>query len=191
MIFTLHALALFFVTQQQPLPDAPQAKVTPTPLQIPAKTPPPNAASGASPDGSKADSEEPESGLTALDKLSAQDRFVVAGFLRQNLRPAVQKRWLEWMPAVAKGKRTWYGTVKNGKTGTVRIPFKMHKDGSITEIKLEDSSGDDQLDRAAMQAVKATGPLPIPKTLQKDSLWIRAVFMYNPKHIPPGAAQNN
>lgn len=178
------ALALF--AQQQPLPDAPKPKATPSPFQLPANTPPSRAVPASEPDGAKTkgDEDSADSSLVTLDKLSAEDRFVIKEFLGETLRPTVQRHWTALMPDIAKGKRTWYGTLKDGKTGTARITFKLHKDGSITDIKLTDSSGDDQLDRAAMQAVRDSAPLRLPNSFSKDWLSMRVAFIYNPKHPP-------
>jgi TonB family protein len=57
-------------------------------------------------------------------------------------------------------------------------------DGSITDIVLDTSSGDDQMDRAALQAVQDSQPLPLWDTIKSDGLRIHARFMYNPKHVP-------
>jgi protein TonB len=186
MILLAACVALTLSAQQPQLPDAPQPKATPTPFQAPADAPSRHADSAKEPETSKTkpDPDGPESSLVSLEKLSVQDRFIITEFFDQRLRPTVHKHWLELMPEIAKGKRTWYGTVKDGKIGTVNITFKLHKDGSITEIKIEDSSGDQQLDRAALQAVRSSAPMPLPGSFSRELLWMRTTFMYNPKHHP-------
>jgi protein TonB len=191
MNFALPAI-LVFLCVQQTLPDAPRPKATPTPVQLPATPPPPPPGSGADSDPAKTNQAPGEAdSLTVLDSLSAQDRFVITEFLGKKVRPTIGQHWNQLMPDIAKSKRTWYGTVKNGKTGTARITFKLHRNGAITDIALEESSGDDALDRAAMQAVKDSAPLLLPSSFSKDTLSMRTAFMYNPKHIPPGANRYN
>lgn len=53
------------------------------------------------------------------------------------------------------------------------IYFKIHKDGSVTELAVRETSGSDDFDRAAMRAVEASAPLPpLPVGYKKDWLGI-------------------
>ena len=95
------------------------------------------------------------------------------------------QRWNDVMPEEAKEHRTGLiKVVKKGKNGTVRVGFTLHKSGQITDITVDDSSGDKLLDQAAAKAVKDSQPLPLPKAFAKDQLRIRATFLYNPKRHP-------
>jgi TonB family protein len=47
-----------------------------------------------------------------------------------------------------------------GKKGLVAICFVVNKDGSISDIKISHSSGDEYLDKLAIDAIRTSNPLP-------------------------------
>jgi len=49
-----------------------------------------------------------------------------------------------------------------GWTGTVKVSFCIHENGSVTDIKIIDSSGYGLLDNNAADAIKRTAPFPRP-----------------------------
>lgn len=58
----------------------------------------------------------------------------------------------------------------------VLLYFRIQKDGTITELKLVETSGSEIFDDAAMLAVTASAPLPpLPKSYAKDSLGIHLI----------------
>jgi TonB family protein len=67
------------------------------------------------------------------------------------------------------------------KKGMVVIEFSILKDGSITGLKILQSSGDVALDRASYASITASNPLaPLPADFKGDYLTIRARYYYNP-----------
>jgi len=49
-----------------------------------------------------------------------------------------------------------------GWTGTVKVSFCVHENGSVTEVKIIDSSGYGLLDNNAVDAIMRTAPFPCP-----------------------------
>ena len=49
-------------------------------------------------------------------------------------------------------------------TGTARFAFVINQDGTIKNLKLEESSGHPELDEAAEKAIRRAAPFPIPPT---------------------------
>ncbi len=67
------------------------------------------------------------------------------------------------------------------KKGAVLLEFTIMKDGSVTGLKILQSSGDVALDRAAYAAITASNPMPqLPTDFKADFLTMRARFLYNP-----------
>jgi outer membrane biosynthesis protein TonB len=67
------------------------------------------------------------------------------------------------------------------KTGQVQIRFKVGPDGRLLpgSMKLEGTSGDVALDRAAWGALTGSNYPPLPREFHGPYLELRAVFMYN------------
>jgi len=175
----INFLVVLLMIAQQSLPSAPEPKPTPTPspFHLHDNDAPPQSS----------DSPSSASAVTK-EALSAPDRLALHEFMRQRVQPTIRRHWEALIPQSAKAKHTWYGTVKDGKVGVLEVTFTIHRDGSITDIKLEDSSGDDQLDRAALQAIKESAPLPLPGSFKKDAVRINSHFLYSPKHPAPAAS---
>lgn len=93
-------------------------------------------------------------------------------------------------------KSVWYGRIVKkkvvdgwfppyaaralGLTGRTIITFRIQQDGHITDIKVEDSSGNQSLDKAALFAVKSADPLPgLPSDYNYDTLGVIFSFWYN------------
>ncbi|RRA48317.1 energy transducer TonB [Acidipila sp. EB88] len=85
---------------------------------------------------------------------------------------ATKKAWYPIIPEVARPPIS--------KEGRVLIRFKILKDGSITEMKLEGPSGTVALDRAAWAGIVGAGPYPfLPKEFKGPFLELRFYFIYN------------
>ncbi|MCX8084835.1 MAG: TonB family protein [Calditerrivibrio sp.] len=69
-------------------------------------------------------------------------------------------------------------SVLKGEQGTVRIKFSILKDGTITNINLVSSSGYSALDRAAVDALKTMGKVPLPESFGLNILNVDGYFIY-------------
>jgi len=65
------------------------------------------------------------------------------------------------------------------KSGMVAIRFKVHSDGTVTDMTLEGRSGDTALDRAAWGAITGSNYPHLPKDFHGPYLELRAYFLYN------------
>lgn len=75
--------------------------------------------------------------------------------------------------------RNWTRPIKPDLDRTLRavVHFRIQKDGHLTEIVLEQPSGDASLDRSALRAIQDSNPLPpLPYQYGKDSLGVRFFF---------------
>jgi TonB family protein len=63
--------------------------------------------------------------------------------------------------------------------GQVLVYFSLQKNGTMTQINIESSSGHDILDKEVIRAVKASSPFPsFPASIKVSRLNIRAKFDY-------------
>ena len=61
------------------------------------------------------------------------------------------------------------------------MTFSISKDGNLLGVRLQDRSGYEILDMAALKAVKEAAPYyPFPLTIQREKLTIQANFIYTP-----------
>ena len=65
---------------------------------------------------------------------------------------------------------------KNTKSSGIVVRVKISKDGKLLENKIEESSGDDSLDKAALAAIAATKIQPLPDWHKIDSVITRIRF---------------
>ena len=75
--------------------------------------------------------------------------------------------------------RNWTRPIKPDLLRTLRavVRFKIQKDGHLSDIVLEQPSGDAALDRSALRAVQDSNPLPpLPYQYGKDSLGVHFFF---------------
>ena len=76
---------------------------------------------------------------------------------------------------------------RNGWQGNLKINFKINKDGSVSDVSLERSSGYPMLDDAAMTAVRLAAPFPpFPGNFTIDDLNIKGLFTYHLIGLPEG-----
>lgn len=70
----------------------------------------------------------------------------------------------------------WYKPVAPAGT-KARVRFTINRDGRLSRIELESSSGNSSFDRAALRALYATNPLPpLPPAYNKQSLTVHLTF---------------
>jgi protein TonB len=89
-----------------------------------------------------------------------------------------------WYGRIIKRKvaNGWYPpyVARMGLTGRTVVTFKIQRDGTVNEIKLNESSGNRSLDQAALNAVQSVGRLPkLPEDYQRDNLGVIFSFWYN------------
>jgi periplasmic protein TonB len=73
----------------------------------------------------------------------------------------------------------WYSAVSQGRVGlTCVVYFRLMRDGSVGEARIETSSGNGYFDRAALRAVKSGSPFPpLPGGFAGDFLGIHFTFV--------------
>ena len=107
-----------------------------------------------------------------------------------NFRPylanALEDVRLRWLPVVPKAARA-----PRLKRGTVVIRFAITRDGEVNNLRIEKSSGDRKMNRAAFNSVRNSSPFPpLPKEFDGQFLVIRLHFYYNPSPVLRPAAMN-
>ncbi len=101
----------------------------------------------------------------------------------QNALEDVRLRWLPVIPQVARAPRL--------KQGTVVIQLAITPDGDIKNLKIEKSSGNRKMDRAAFNSVRNSSPFPpLPSDFDGQSLALRLHFYYNPAPVLRPVATN-
>lgn len=76
---------------------------------------------------------------------------------------------------------------RNGWQGSLKINFKINRDGSVSDISLERSSGYPMLDDAAITAVRLSAPFPpFPENFSIDDISIKGQFTYHLIVMPEG-----
>jgi TonB family protein len=84
----------------------------------------------------------------------------------------VRTNWITLIPEVARAPLM--------KRGRVVIQFAILKDGSVAGLKLDSTSGDVALDRAAWGGITASNPFqPLPQEFRGQYLALRFFFFYN------------
>ena len=87
---------------------------------------------------------------------------------------------------VLKGRiyEKWNGLIPKSarfRQGGLTVEFSVQRDGSITARKVSLSSGDADLDKAALNAIDEAAPFPpLPISLKQDHVNLRLRFLYNP-----------
>jgi TonB family protein len=81
-------------------------------------------------------------------------------------------------------RENWYRRIPEAdrdKTICLAMTFILHKDGQVSDMKVERPSGDEALDHSAWQSIEATEFFPaLPGQFQGDHLAFRFNFVYNP-----------
>lgn len=76
---------------------------------------------------------------------------------------------------------------RNGWQGSLKVNFKINRDGSVSDISLEKSSGYPMLDDAAITAVRLSAPFPpFPANFTIEDISIKGQFTYHLIVMPAG-----
>ncbi len=79
---------------------------------------------------------------------------------------------------IARIQANWQQIPVRGQTRVV-IRFTIFRDGTISGAEVEDSSGQDLLDRAALRAVVLAEPFPrLPESYPRDRVGVHLLFTY-------------
>jgi TonB family protein len=174
LCFTALFWAMAFSQSQKRTAAPPSASPSPSPAvvelpkqptdKIPRKTAPEPDKSASASSPARA-----EGGIEILSDTMGVD----FGPYLQKLKQAVQQHWDPLIPPSAMRPEL--------KSGMAVIRFAVIRDGRVVNTRVEQSSGDVALDRAAYGALIYSSPLPVlPLAFKGDVLQIRARFFYNP-----------
>ncbi|RMH22076.1 MAG: TonB C-terminal domain-containing protein [Acidobacteria bacterium] len=101
-------------------------------------------------------------GASSSATAGAEDPDFTYGYYLDNMIAILSQNWVR--PRLAK------------RIDVARIYFRIHRDGSISDLQLVQSSGSEIFDQAALRAVEASAPLPrLPSGYKKDYLGINLV----------------
>jgi TonB family protein len=99
-----------------------------------------------------------------------------------------ESSWFNWGDyaegMVSRIRVNWYSNmphlIQTGLKGVVTIRFTIHRDGSITDVTILQSSGIPPYDFAAKKGIELSSPLnPLPKDFPNDTERVTAMFYYN------------
>ncbi len=71
---------------------------------------------------------------------------------------------------------TWSRQIRPDFSGNVKVAFTIHRDGSVDQVEVIESSGASALDRLAERAVLSTQLGPLPNAYEKETLVVHANF---------------
>lgn len=99
-----------------------------------------------------------------------------------------ESQWYDWgeyaQSMVSRIRVNWYNNmpqlIRTGLKGVVTIRFTIHRDGSLNEITILESSGHPPYDFAAKKAIELSSPLnPLPADFPNATEHVTAMFFYN------------
>ncbi|MCD6418994.1 TonB C-terminal domain-containing protein [bacterium] len=71
----------------------------------------------------------------------------------------------------------WLNPLRGGRKMSVTIYFRIQKNGTVSDVKVEKKSGNSLLDQSALRAVLASSPLPpLPESYSGDFLGVHFEF---------------
>ncbi len=108
---------------------------------------------------------------TALKFVSPTQGADFSGYTR-DLQSSIDRKWIYLMP------ESFY----MGATGIVHIRVQVRADGTLLnpDPKVEKSSGKDELDAAAVVAIRGSAPFPhFPSAFKGATVDLRISFFYN------------
>jgi TonB family protein len=106
-----------------------------------------------------------------VEVLSDTHGFDVSQYVGEVIKK-IREHWYERVPKSAREPQL--------KQGSTIIAFVIQRDGSLAGLKLEDSSGDEELDRAAWAGITSSNKFKeLPKKLDAPYLALRIKFLYN------------
>ncbi len=71
---------------------------------------------------------------------------------------------------------TWARQIRPNLATNVKVSFTIHRDGSVADVEVIESSGSATLDRLAERAVLSTQLGPLPNAYEKETLVVHANF---------------
>jgi TonB family protein len=99
-----------------------------------------------------------------------------------------ESSWFDWGDyaegMVSRIRVNWYSNmphlIQTGLKGVVTIRFTIHRDGTITDVTILQSSGIPPYDFAAKKGIELSSPLnPLPKNFPNETERVTAMFYYN------------
>jgi len=99
-----------------------------------------------------------------------------------------ESQWFDWGDyaegMVSRIRVNWYSNmphlIQTGLKGVVTIRFTIHRDGTITDVIILQSSGIPPYDFAAKKGIELSSPLnPLPKNFPNETERVTAMFYYN------------
>jgi protein TonB len=87
------------------------------------------------------------------------------------LKKKVQENWYKRVPQSARGPEL--------KQGNVTVELSIERSGKITDATIASTSGDTDLDHAALTAIRKAKLPPFPSTIRGDHLRMRFNFECN------------
>jgi TonB family protein len=99
-----------------------------------------------------------------------------------------ESQWFDWGDyaegMVSRIRVNWYANmphlIQSGLKGVVTIRFTIHRDGTITDVTILQSSGVPPYDFAAKKGIELSSPLnPLPKNFPNETERVTAMFYYN------------
>jgi TonB family protein len=112
-----------------------------------------------------------DSSIEDLQILSDTQGYNFASYFN-NLRTVLRKNWSAVMPEIA----------LKGEKGRAVVTFTIIRDGKIQDFRVDLSTGNQELDRAAESAIKTSSPFPhLPESFKGDRIILRVTFLYNLK----------
>jgi TonB family protein len=103
-----------------------------------------------------------------------------------------ESQWFDWGDyaegMVSRIRVNWYSNmphlIQTGLKGVVTIRFTIHRDGTITDVTILQSSGVPPYDFAAKKGIELSSPLnPLPQDFPNETERVTAMFYYN-QEIP-------
>lgn len=112
-----------------------------------------------------------EKGTAEAGPLSFETQWYDWGEYAESMVSKIRVHWYEEMPMPL---------LQTGLKGVVTIRFTIHRDGSLSEITIINSSGVAPYDYAAKKAIELASPLkPLPPDFPKETEHVTAMFFYN------------
>ena len=113
-------------------------------------------------------------GFASEGPISFETSWYDWGDYAQSMVARIRVNWMSVMPDL----------LRTGMQGVVTIRFTIHRDGTITDVTILQSSGVPPYDFAAKKGIELSSPLnPLPKDFPNDTERVTAMFYYN-QEIP-------
>ncbi|MEM7377653.1 MAG: energy transducer TonB, partial [Pseudomonadota bacterium] len=154
--------------EPEPEPEPkPEPEPTPEPVEYNAVTAPKTA-----------EQVEHETGNNVATPATGSGNRVEAGG-----NPGARKGYLtKLLKKLARAKRYPRSARRAGVEGVATIAFRVTRDGDALNVVLVSGSGDERLDRAALELLERAKPLPrFPKDMAEDALDLRLPIEYSLK----------